>query len=85
MDFAQSKEDGILDWKTLSKDLYEKVFSVNPGRRLETDRVGIGELRRPQGASLPPHKHPLFTSRALLMRLPTSSSQREGERAGKGL
>lgn len=44
-----------------------------------------GWLRWLKGASLPPPKHSLFTSRALLMRRPTSSSQQEGKRAGEGI
>lgn len=84
--FAQSKEDSMLGRRPCwSKDLYEKVFGVSPGRHLKTESE-CGKLSRPNGASLPPHKHLLFIFRASPTTwLPTSSSQLEGETAREGI
>lgn len=86
MAFAQSQKDSRLGRRHCwSKDLYEKVCGVSPGGHLKTERVGMWEAREVSGASLPPHKYPLFISRASPTRLPTSSSQPEGETAGEGI
>lgn len=50
VDFAQSKKDSILGRRyCLSKDLYEKVFGVNAGRHLKTERVRIWEAKKAKG------------------------------------
>lgn len=86
MAFAQSQKDSRLGRRHCwIKDLYEKVCGVSPGGHLKTEKVGMWEAREVSGASLPPHKYPLFISRASPTRLPTSSSQPEGEPAGEGI
>lgn len=82
VDFAQRKEDSISGGRyCLSKDQMKKS--------LVQTQAGIWRLRvgmwGAEEASLPPHKHPMFIPRTQRTRLPTSSSQREGERAGEGI